>query len=166
MLLFCVNVLSGVADSLDMLIVVFLVVPGFGDVVSIADDAKDNCCVLFVVPAVVELVGVWLGTDVDFLLEETPCVAEVYVGCALLIVEGDSDIVLVEGVSDMLNVMVDCALLVVEGDSDIVLVSDADKLLNVLVAVSPLVGGKKLERVELVDVAADAVDVEGFGTLD
>ena len=61
---------------------------------------------------------------------------------------------------------VDCALLVVEDDSDIMLVSDADKLLNVLVSVSPLVGEKILERVELVDIAPVAVNVEWVGTLD
>ena len=66
----------------------------------------------------------------------------------------------------MVEVYVDCALLIVEDDSDIVLVSDADKLLNVLVAVSPLVDEKILERVEFVDVAADAVNVEWAGTLD
>ena len=83
--------------------------------------------------------GVWLVTDIDVSLRETPCVAEEYV---------------------------DCALLVVEDDSDIMLVSDADKLLNVLVSVSPLVGEKILERIELVDIAAVAVNVEWVGTLD
>ena len=83
--------------------------------------------------------NVWLVTDVDVSLEETPCVAVVYV---------------------------DCRLLVVDGDSDIVFVSDADKLLNVLVAFSPLVDEKILERVELVDKAADAVNVDWVGTLD
>ena len=82
---------------------------------------------------------VWLVTDVDVSLEETPCVAEVYVGCRLL---------------------------VVEDDTDIVLVSVADKLLNVLVDFSPLVDEKILERVELVDIAADAVNVDWVGTLD
>ena len=72
--------------------------------------------------------NVWLVTDVDVLLEETPCVAEVYV---------------------------DCRLLVVEGDSDIVFVSDADKLLIVLVAFSPFVDEMILGRVDLFGVAAD-----------
>ena len=36
-----------------MLIAVFSVASDFSDVVSILDDAKDNCCGLFVVPAVV-----------------------------------------------------------------------------------------------------------------
>ena len=97
MLLVCFNVLADVGDSVDLLIVMFLVAPDFRDVVSIVDDA------------------------------------EVYVGCGLL---------------------------VVEDDSDIVLVSVADKLLNVLVAFSPLVDEKILERVELVDIAADAVNVD------
>ena len=56
MLLVCDNVLADVGDSVDMLIVVFSVAPGFSDVVSIVDDAKDIGCGLFVVPAVVELV--------------------------------------------------------------------------------------------------------------
>ena len=103
MLLVCLNVLADVGDSVDLLIVMFLVEPDFSDVVSIVDDA------------------------------------EVYVGCGLL---------------------------VVEDDSDIVLVSVADKLLNVLVAFSPLVDEKILERVELVDIAADAVNVDWVGTLD
>ena len=103
MLLVCLNVLADVGDSVDLLIVMFLVAPAFSDVVSIVDDA------------------------------------EVYVGCGLL---------------------------VVEDDSDIVLVSVADKLLNVLVAFSTLVDEKILERVELVDIAADAVNVEWVGTLD
>ena len=76
MLLVCINALADVGDSVDLLIVMFLVAPAFSDVVSIVDDA------------------------------------EVYVGCGLL---------------------------VVEDDSDIVLVSFADKPLNVLVAFSPLV---------------------------
>ena len=46
------------------------------------------------------------------------------------------------------------------------LVSVADKPLNVLVAFSPLVDEKILERVELVDIAADAVNVDWVGTLD
>ena len=83
--------------------------------------------------------NVWLVTDVDVSLEELPCVAEVYV---------------------------DCRLLVVEGDSDIVFVSDADKLLIVLVAVSPFVDEMILGRVDLVDVAADAVNVEWVETSD
>ena len=103
MLLVCLNVLVDVGDSVDLLIVMFLVAPDFTDVVSIVDDA------------------------------------EVYVGCGLL---------------------------VVEDDSDIVLVSVADKLLNVLVAFSPLVNEEILERVELVDIAADAVNVDWVGTLD
>ena len=103
MLLVCLNVLADVADSVDLLIVMFSVAPEFSDVVSIVDDA------------------------------------EVYVGCGLL---------------------------VVEDDSDIVLVSVADKLLNVLVDFSPLVDEKILERVELVDIAADAVNVDWVGTLD
>ena len=103
MLLVCLNVLADVGDSVDLLIVMFLVAPAFSDVVSIVDGA------------------------------------EVYVGCGLL---------------------------VVEDDSDIVLVSVADKLLNILVAFSPLVDEKILERVELVDIAADAVNVDGVGTLD
>ena len=61
---------------------------------------------------------------------------------------------------------VGCGLLVVEDDSDTVLVSVADKLLNILVAFSPLVDEKILERVELVDIAADAVNVDWVGTLD
>ena len=247
MLLVCDNVLADVGDSVDMLIVVFSAAPDLSDVVSIADDAKDIGCGLFVVPAVVQLVGVWLVTDVVVSLEETSCVAEVYVGCALLVVEGDSDIVLVsdadkalnvfvsvlplvdvkilervdsldvsadavnvewvgtpDGVLDSmllvcLNVLADvgdsvdllivmflvapafsdvvsvvddaevyvgCGLLVVEDDSDIVLVSVADKLLNILVAFSPLVDENILERVELVDIAADAVNVDWVGTLD
>ena len=60
----------------------------------------------------------------------------------------------------MAEVYVGCALLVAEGDSDIVLVSDADKLLNVLVSVLPLVVVKILERVDSLDVSADAVNVE------
>ena len=103
MLLVCLNVLADVGDSVDLLIVMFLVAPDFSDVVSIVDDA------------------------------------EVYVGCGLL---------------------------VVEDDSDIVLVSVADKLLNVLVAFSPLVDEKILERVELVDIAADVFNVDWVGTLD
>ena len=103
MLLVCLNVLADVGDSVDLLIVMFLVAPDFSDVVSIVDDA------------------------------------EVYVGCGLL---------------------------VVEDDSDIVLVSVADKPLNALVAFSPLVDEKILERVELVDIAADAVNVDWVGTLD
>ena len=83
--------------------------------------------------------NVWLVTDVDVSLEETDCVAEVYV---------------------------DCRLLVVEGDSDIVFVSDADKLLIVLVAFSPFVDEMILGRVDLVDVAADAVNVEWVETPD
>ena len=83
--------------------------------------------------------NVWLVTDVDVSLEETPCVAEVYV---------------------------DCRLLVVDGDSDIVFVSDADKLLIVLVAFSPFVDEMILGRVDLVDVAADAVNVEWVETPD
>ena len=85
--------------------------------------------------------NVWLvtATDVDVSLEETPCVAEVYV---------------------------DGRLLVVEGDSDIVFVSDADKLLIVLVAFSPFVDEMILGRVDLVDVAADAVNVEWVETPD
>ena len=83
--------------------------------------------------------NVWLVTDVDVSFEETPCVAEVYV---------------------------DCRLLVVEGDSDIVFVSDADKLLIVLVAFSPFVDEMILGRVDLVDVAADAVNVEWVETPD
>ena len=66
----------------------------------------------------------------------------------------------------MAEVYVDCALLVVEGDSDIVFVSDADKLLNVLVAISPLVDENILKRVELLDAAADGVEVEWAGALD
>ena len=66
----------------------------------------------------------------------------------------------------MAEVNVDCALLVVEGDSDIVFVSDADKLLNVLVAISPLVDENILKRVELLDVAVDGVEVEWAGALD
>ena len=81
----------------------------------------------------------WLVTDVDVSLEETPCVAEVYV---------------------------DCRLLVVEGDSDIVFVSDADKLVIVLVAFSPFFDEMILGRVDLVDVAADAVNVEWVETPD
>ena len=103
MLLVCLNVLADVGDSVDLLIVMFLVSPAFSAVVSIVDNA------------------------------------EVYVGCGLL---------------------------VIEDDSDIVLVSVANKLLNVLVAFSPLVDEKILERVELVDIAADAVNVESVGTLD
>ena len=189
--------------------------------------------------------NVWLVTDVDVSLEETPCVAEVYVDCRLLVVEGDSDIVFVsdadklfnvlvgisslvdenilereelvdvaadavewvgtpDGVLDSmvivcLNVLADvgdsvdllivmflvapdfsdvvsivddaevyvgCGLLVVEDDSDIVLVSVADKLLNVLVAFSSFVDEKILERVELVEIAADAVNVDWVGPLD
>ena len=53
MLLVCINELAVLGDSVDMLIVVFSVAPDLGDFVSIVDDAKDNCCVLFVVPAVV-----------------------------------------------------------------------------------------------------------------
>ena len=139
MLLVCLNVLEDVGDSVDMLIVAFSVAPDFSDVVSIVNDAKDKCCGPFVVTAVVELVDVWLVTDVDVSLEETPCVAEVYV---------------------------DCRLLVVEGDSDIVFVSDADKLLIVLVAFSPFVDEMILGRVDLVDVAADAVNVERVETSD
>ena len=103
MLLVCLNVLADVGDSVDLLIVMFLVAPAFSDVVLIVDDA------------------------------------EVYVGCGLL---------------------------VVEDDSDTVLVSVADKLLNVLVVFSPLVDEMILERVELVDIAADAVNVDWVGTLD
>ena len=103
MLLVCLNVLADVGDSVDLLIVMFLVAPDFSDIISIVDDA------------------------------------EVYVGCGLL---------------------------VVEDDSDIVLVSVADKQLNVLVAFSPLVDEKILARVELVDIAADAVNVDWVGTQD
>ena len=53
MLLVCDNVLADVGDSVDMLIVVFPAAPDLSDVVSIADDAKDIGCGLFVVPAVV-----------------------------------------------------------------------------------------------------------------
>ena len=53
MLLVCDNVLADVGDSVDMLIIVFSAAPDLSDVVSIADDAKYNCCVLFVVPAIV-----------------------------------------------------------------------------------------------------------------
>ena len=66
----------------------------------------------------------------------------------------------------MAEVYVGCALLVVEGDSDIVLVSDADKLLNVFVSVLPLVDVKILERVDSLDVSADAVNIEWVGTPD
>ena len=83
--------------------------------------------------------NVCLVTDVDVSLEEPPCVAEVYV---------------------------DCRLRVVEGNSDIVFVSDADKLLIVLVAFSPFVDEMILGRVDLVDVAADAVNVEWVETPD
>ena len=103
MLLVCLNVLADVGDSVDLLIVMFLVAAAFSDVVSIVDDA------------------------------------EVYVGCGLL---------------------------VVEDDSDIVLVSDADKLLNVLVSVLPLVDVKILESVDSLDVSADTVNVEWVGTPD
>ena len=40
-------------DSVDMLNVVFSAAPDLSDVVSKADDAKYNCCGLFVVPAIV-----------------------------------------------------------------------------------------------------------------
>ena len=83
--------------------------------------------------------NVWLVTDVVVSLEETPCVAEVYV---------------------------DGVLLVVEGDSNIVFVSDEDRLFNVLVGFSPLDGEKILDRVELLDEASDVVNVEWVGTLD
>ena len=83
--------------------------------------------------------NVWLVTDVDVSLVEPPCVAEVYV---------------------------DCRLLVLEGDSDFVFVSDADKLLIVLVAFSLFVDKMILGRVDLVDVAADAVNVEWVETPD
>ena len=53
MLLVCDNVLADVGDSVDMLIVMFPAAPDLSDVVSIADDAKYNCCGLFVVPAIV-----------------------------------------------------------------------------------------------------------------
>ena len=53
MLLVRDNVPADVGDSVDMLIVVFSVAPDFSDVVLIVDDAKDKCCGLFVVPAVV-----------------------------------------------------------------------------------------------------------------
>ena len=53
MLLVCQNVLAGVSDSVVMLIVVFSAAPNLSDVVSIADDAKYNCCGLFVFPAIV-----------------------------------------------------------------------------------------------------------------
>ena len=66
----------------------------------------------------------------------------------------------------MAEVYVGCALLVVEGDSVIVLVSDADKALNVFVSVLPLVDVKILERVDSLDVSADAVNVEWVGTPD
>ena len=66
----------------------------------------------------------------------------------------------------MAVVNVDCGLLAVEGDSDIVLVPETEKLLNALVAVSPLVDDMILEKVELVDVAADAVNVEWVGIQD
>ena len=124
MLLLCDNVLVDMGDSVDMLIVVFSFALDFSDVVSIVDDAKDNCCGLFVLPAVVELVGIWLVIDVNVSLEETPCVAAVYV---------------------------DCGPLVAVDDSDIVLVSDADKLLIVLVVPSPLVDEVILGRVDLAD---------------
>ena len=83
--------------------------------------------------------NVWLVTDVDVSLGEPPCVAEGYV---------------------------DCRLLVVEGDSDIVFVSDADKLLFVVVAFSPFVDEMILGRVDLVDVASDTVNVEWVETPD
>ena len=68
----------------------------------------------------------------------------------------------------MAEVYVACRVLVVEGDSDIVFVSDADKLFNVVVGISSLVDENILEREELVDGAADAVEWVGTpdGVLD
>ena len=53
MLLVCHKVRADEGDSVDMVIVVFSVAPDFSDVVSVVNDAKDNSCGLFVVPAVV-----------------------------------------------------------------------------------------------------------------
>ena len=211
MLLVCLNVLADVADSVDLLIVMFSVAPEFSDVVSIVDDAEvyvgcgllvveddsdivlvsDADKLLNVLVSVLPLVDVkrlervdsldlsadavnveWVGTP-DGVVDSTLLVclnvlADVGDSVDMLIVmflvaPAFSDVV---SIVDDAEVYVGCGLLVVEDDSDIVLVSVADKLLNVLVAFSPLVDEKILERVELVVIAADAVNVDWVGTLD
>ena len=116
----------------------------------------------------VEWVGTPDGVLDSMLLVCLNVLADVGDSVALLIVmflvaPDFSDVV---SIGDDAEVYVGCRLLVVEDDSDIVLVSVADKLLSVLVAFSPLVDEKILERVELFDIAADAVNVEWVGTLD